>query len=48
MIEKILNDLTVKPNFIHNDFSDFKPGVTHILKTYLIGFPCFLLQYRTI
>ena len=30
MIENIINDLTVKPKFIHNDFSDFKPGKTPV------------------
>tara|TARA_B100000287_G_scaffold317744_1_gene301491 strand:- start:5088 stop:6368 length:1281 start_codon:yes stop_codon:yes gene_type:complete len=29
-IENIINDLTIKPNFIHNDFSDFIPGRTPV------------------
>tara|TARA_B100000902_G_scaffold328827_1_gene325070 strand:- start:6134 stop:7426 length:1293 start_codon:yes stop_codon:yes gene_type:complete len=29
-INDILNSLTVKPKFIHNDFSDFKPGKTPV------------------
>lgn len=29
-IENIIDDLTVKPNFIHNDFSDFEPGKTPV------------------
>ena len=29
-IKKIIDELTVKPQFIHNDFSDFKPGKTPV------------------